>query len=62
MKRITIEPTFEGWRTASRGLLAAGTDPRDVLWETADEAQPALGLVEEARPSAADAQARVPRA
>jgi DNA polymerase len=62
MKRITIDPTFEGWRAAARGLLAAGADPRDVLWEGADEAQSALGLVDEAPPVVPAAQARVPRA
>jgi DNA polymerase len=61
MRRITIAPTFEAWRTAARGLLAAGAEPRDLLWEEADDDQPALpGLVDEAS-GAEGAAARVPR-
>jgi DNA polymerase len=36
MHAVSIEPTFESWRDAARGLLAQGVEPGDVLW--ADEA------------------------
>jgi len=63
MKSITIQPTFEGWRAAARGLLAAGFEPREVLWEAGDEAQSALpGLVDQAPAALPAAQLRVPRA
>jgi DNA polymerase len=63
MRRITIAPTFEGWRGAARGLLAAGVEPRELLWEEADDGQPALpGLVDEGPGAHAEGSARVPRA
>lgn len=36
MRTISIDPTFESWRDAARGLLNQGVDPGDVLWS--DEA------------------------
>ncbi len=63
MRRIIIPPTFDGWRTAARALLALGVEPRAVLWEEEDGEQPALaGLVEEAPAAATAPTARVPRA
>jgi len=39
MRSMLIEPTFESWRDAARGLLAAGVEPDAVLWsDDADEA------------------------
>lgn len=32
MRSAVIEPTFEAWRDAARGLLAAGVEPDAVLW------------------------------
>ncbi|MEO5917342.1 MAG: TIGR03915 family putative DNA repair protein [Luteolibacter sp.] len=32
MRSIPIQPTFESWRDAARGLLAAAVNPGDVLW------------------------------
>jgi len=32
MRTQHIEPTFESWRDAARGLLAAGVEPDAVLW------------------------------
>jgi DNA polymerase len=58
-----IQPTFDGWRAAARALLAAGVEPREVLWEEAEGEQPGLpGLVDEAPAEAAPSTARVPRA
>ena len=63
MRRIVIQPTFDAWRAAARGLLAAGAEPREVLWEEAEGDQPALpGLTEEAPALAAAPTSRVPRA
>ncbi len=36
MRSISIQPTFESWRDAARGLLAAGVEPEAVFWS--DEA------------------------
>lgn len=39
MRAISIEPTFEAWRDAARGLVAAGVSPDEVLWsDDANEA------------------------
>ncbi len=39
MRNILIEPSFESWRDAARGLLAARVEPDAVLWsDDADEA------------------------
>ncbi len=32
MRSISIQPTFESWRDAARGLLAAGEEPAGILW------------------------------
>lgn len=32
MRHIRIEPTFESWRDAARGLLTAAIPPEEVLW------------------------------
>jgi DNA polymerase len=32
MRTIVIEPHFESWRDAARGLLSRGVPPGDVLW------------------------------
>lgn len=44
MIRITIDPSFSSWRQAARGLLMRGTEPRDVEWSEAQDAQASLGL------------------
>lgn len=36
MRTVLIDPDFESWRAAARGLLAEGVEPGDVLWS--DEA------------------------
>jgi len=41
MRHIHIEPTFESWRDAARGLLAAGIPPGEILWSD-DPEQAAL--------------------
>ena len=33
MQRVTFEPTFAGWRSAARDLLASRTRPDDVVWD-----------------------------
>jgi len=63
MRRVCIAPVFAAWRVAARGLLAAGVEPRGVVWEEADGEQPVLGgLLEEAPAPRAGAAGRVPRA
>ena len=65
MRRVEIEPTFDAWRAAARGLLAEGVPPGGMLW--ADTAEPEQGLLpgmpaapaEEAAPAGAF---RVPKA
>lgn len=32
MRSISIQPTFESWRDAARGLLAAAVNPAEILW------------------------------
>jgi uracil-DNA glycosylase len=32
MQTVVIEPTFEAWRDAARGLLARRVPPSDILW------------------------------
>ena len=32
MRTVLIEPSFESWRDAARGLLAHGVEPAGVLW------------------------------
>jgi probable DNA metabolism protein len=52
MLTIAIEPTFHAWRQAARGLLMQGTEPRDVEWREAEDAQASLGLSMQAGPAA----------
>lgn len=49
MRTILIEPTFEAWRDAARGLLVAGAEPDSVLW-TDDAAEASLFVGEPAGP------------
>ena len=35
MHHVSISPTFDAWRSASRGLLIAGVKPADVFWSDA---------------------------
>jgi DNA polymerase len=32
MRTVVIQPTFESWRDAARGMLAAGVEPNELLW------------------------------
>lgn len=32
MRTVVIEPNFEAWRDAARGLLASGVEPNELLW------------------------------
>ena len=43
MRRVEIEPRFDAWRAAARGLLAEGVPPSGVLW--ADARAPEQGLL-----------------
>ena len=43
LRRVAFEPAFAGWRAAARRLLEDGVAPAAVLWEPADDEQPALG-------------------
>ena len=38
------EPTFAAWRDVARRLLASGTPPDRVVWESGDDGQAALAL------------------
>lgn len=50
MRGVSIEPTFESWRDAARGLLAEGVEPGAVLWSD-DAAEVALFGAGEAVPA-----------
>lgn len=50
MRSIHIQPTFESWREAARGLLASAVDPGEVLWSD-DEAEASLFGTEKAVPA-----------
>jgi DNA polymerase len=61
MRDIRIEPTFESWRDAARGLLTAAIPPEEILWS--DDAEEAA-LFETSLPPLADGTAthKVPAA
>jgi probable DNA metabolism protein len=61
MKSAPFPPTFDGWRLAARGLIAGGVEPRAVVWEPADGAQPSLGLADEGTDGGEASAFRVPR-
>jgi DNA polymerase len=50
MRAILIEPTFEAWRDAARGLLVAGVEPDSILWSD-DPAEASLFVGEPAGPA-----------
>jgi DNA polymerase len=63
MREVVFDPTFDGWRAAARGLLAAGVAPHEIAWTERGAEQPLLaGLVAERGERGATAAARVPRA
>jgi DNA polymerase len=41
MRTVVIQPTFESWRDAARGMLAAGVEPNELLWVD-DASEPLL--------------------
>jgi DNA polymerase len=61
MRDIRIEPTFESWRDAARGLLAAGIPPDEVLWSD-DPEEAALFATPHEPPHAGGAAQKVPAA
>jgi uracil-DNA glycosylase len=61
MRDILIEPTFESWRDAARGLLAAGIPPEEVMWSD-DPWEAALFASPEQSPVEATAVPKVPQA
>ena len=42
LRRVAFAPALAGWRAAARRLLEDGVAPAAVLWEPADDEQPAL--------------------
>lgn len=61
MRCISIQPTFESWREAARGLLAAGVEPEAVLW-TDEPAEVSLFGADVERPPPTSGAPRVPAA
>lgn len=61
MRGVSIQPTFESWRDAARGLLAAGVGPESVLWSD-DDAEVALFGTETVPSSAGTNVPKVPAA
>lgn len=57
MRSISIQPTFESWRDAARGLLAAEVEPGEVLWSD-NGAEDSLFGAEVVSP---DAQGKTPK-
>lgn len=57
MRSAVIEPTFEAWRDAARGLLAAGVEPDAVLWS--DDANEAGLFVSETLAPAPEAALKI---
>jgi uracil-DNA glycosylase len=60
MRSVVIQPDFESWREAARGLLAAGVTPEDVLWSDDARESPLFGTT--GPPDAAAATPKVPAA
>ncbi|HEY0778054.1 MAG TPA: TIGR03915 family putative DNA repair protein [Gemmatirosa sp.] len=44
MPAVAFDGTFDGWRAAARGVLAAALAPADVTWQPADDLQRGLAL------------------
>jgi probable DNA metabolism protein len=42
VRRVVLEPTFDGWRTAARPLLEDGVEPSALLWEETGGEQESL--------------------
>lgn len=42
MKEVRIDPTFESWQSAARGLLRDGVSPSEVLWDDGTITQKSL--------------------
>jgi len=57
VREVPIEPTFESWQRAARGLLRDDVGPADVAWREV----PVGSLPAPAEPAAADGGIRVPR-
>jgi probable DNA metabolism protein len=60
MRTVVIEPDFESWRHAARGLLAAGIPPENVLWSDQDHETPLFAST--APPATAATDIKVPAA
>jgi uracil-DNA glycosylase len=58
---VRIQPTFDAWRAAARGLLLTELPPERVSWETSEDAQGSL-LDDDAPPEAPGPVGRIPRA
>ncbi|MGB6221380.1 UdgX family uracil-DNA binding protein [Haloferula sp.] len=59
MHAVTIEPTFSSWRSVARDLLAARTDPSEIVWHDGSQAFP---LFTEARlPPTTNQPPRIPK-
>ena len=61
MRSISIQPTFESWRDAARGLLAAGEEPAGILWSD-NAAEGSLFDSESASPTEPGNAPKVPAA
>ena len=59
MKRVSIGESFDDFRAAARGLLAAGAAPNEVVFEGQGESQ--LGLLDTASSASTQATALVPK-
>lgn len=64
MEQITFAPTFAAWQKAARRALANGIEPTAIHWHELGDAQPTLGIFDEAddRGAARKSDFRVPRA
>jgi DNA polymerase len=56
-----IDPTYESWHAAARGLLAAGVPPTEVVWTSKDADQPVFGELTTAPPAERSVRFTVPR-